>query len=358
MEHVAVIGAGPAGSAAAFVLANAGVPVDLIDRLAFPRDKTCGDAIGAKSVRSLSQLGLRHLLGSAQAVTAERYLDAQLQNLRYVEIEASGDSTVIMTRRRFDAAMRKSAILAGARPLQARFIGFGSADSSGKTVSLSFADGSVTENNYAFVIGADGARSAVAHAAGLHPGIGAACAVAVRQYMTVPSGIEPELLFFEPAVGSHNGANEYHWAFPSATDRLNVGVYSCGPSAAQGMSSRLRTFQRRLRSYFGEEEIVSPAGPVRGGIVRYDFDPTRVTTDRVALAGDAAGISNAVLGEGIFYAIRSGQLVAESLLAADLNYQSAEVLISDRLDAAFTRTVSTTRYAVHHGMSLFMRTSS
>ena len=62
---VAVIGAGPAGSAAALVLARAGARVALVDKTAFPRDKACGDLVGPRGVQALEDLGVRTGRGGA-----------------------------------------------------------------------------------------------------------------------------------------------------------------------------------------------------------------------------------------------------------------------------------------------------
>ena len=53
-----VVGAGPAGSIAALVLARAGASVALVDKAAFPRDKACGDLVGPRGVQVLAELGL------------------------------------------------------------------------------------------------------------------------------------------------------------------------------------------------------------------------------------------------------------------------------------------------------------
>ncbi|MBR7839463.1 FAD-dependent oxidoreductase [Actinospica durhamensis] len=66
---VAVVGAGPAGSVAAYAAARQGLTVALIDRSTFPRDKVCGDGIGPAAVRALQRLGLSEVFDGYQPVS-------------------------------------------------------------------------------------------------------------------------------------------------------------------------------------------------------------------------------------------------------------------------------------------------
>ena len=108
-----VVGAGPAGSVAALVLARAGVRVALVDKAAFPRDKACGDLIGPRGVQILDDLGIPR--------PGERVGDMQVVGPtgRSVVLRAFPGLTypgfgLIVPRERFDAMLRAQALDAGA----------------------------------------------------------------------------------------------------------------------------------------------------------------------------------------------------------------------------------------------------
>src|SRR5580658_8509305 len=120
---VVVVGAGPAGSIAALVLARAGARVALADKAAFPRDKACGDLIGPRGVRLLDELEIT----VPDAGTGSDLLVVG-PSRRRVRLPAFAgltyaDHGMVVPRRIFDAALREAAITAGAAPVRARISG-------------------------------------------------------------------------------------------------------------------------------------------------------------------------------------------------------------------------------------------
>ena len=163
-----VVGAGPAGSIAALVLARAGARVALLDKARFPRDKACGDFIGPRGLQLLSDLGVAEPpgldVGDMVVVgpTGRRVVLPCFDGTTYPGRARS------VTRMVFDDALRAAALAAGAegydgradRPLPAEGPGAGVAGIDGFSVED-------RELRADFVIGADGATSHVAQSAGL-----------------------------------------------------------------------------------------------------------------------------------------------------------------------------------------------
>ena len=155
-----VVGAGPAGSVAALVLARGGARVALVDRSSFPRDKACGDVVGPRGVRLLETLGVN--VPGAEAGGFE--LVAPSGRKVALPWPAAGAAyaagPLVVRRRDLDGALRDAALAAGAVPVRASVRGL-----DGEAV---ITDG--PSLSAPVVIGADGALSRVAQAAGLvHP---------------------------------------------------------------------------------------------------------------------------------------------------------------------------------------------
>ena len=113
---VLVIGAGPAGAAAANVLARAGVDVALLDRARFPRDKTCGDAVSNNGLRILEDLG------ALDAIRREPHAEVRRGIARFPDgssvAREYGDPGFIVARLTLDDAIRRAAVAAGARMIE------------------------------------------------------------------------------------------------------------------------------------------------------------------------------------------------------------------------------------------------
>jgi geranylgeranyl reductase family protein len=300
---VAVVGAGPAGATAALVLARAGVEVTLLDRVALPRDKTCGGGVVARALTTLPP-GIDIPVERRLGVVESRFAGAGVT----VTVERE-TPLVHMTRRApldfalADAARDAGAVLAAPCALERAHI---EADH----VRLETAGGPLRAR---LVVAADGATGPAGRAAGwIEP---LASVPALDAEVTAP----PRLIdrFTDRArfdLGTPPGG--YGWIFPKA-DHLSVGVGVFTRSTAR---RRLREeLQRYLHAVgLGEATVRSVRGapiPVRP---RWE-----VARGRVLLAGDAAGLADPLTGEGISLAILSGRLAAESLLAARLDAGTA-----------------------------------
>ncbi len=292
---VAVVGAGPAGACAAQALARSGARVVVLDKAAPPRYKTCGGGITARAARLLP-FELSDDLGLPCRRVALNLLDSGL----HFRIERDHPLVSMSMRAQLDARLLRAAQQAGAQlwsPCPVERI-----RNQADGVHLDTLRGPLSAG---FVIACDGAASRMAHQAGWSD-----------QPPALPA-CEWEVYVDEATLRRHQGAARfdfdlipagYAWVFPKS-DHLSIGVGAATPGPFGG--------HRVLRRYLARLGIetplrierhgyVIPSRPRRGGFAR----------GRVLLAGDAAGLIDPVIWEGIGYALHSGRLAAASLIDA------------------------------------------
>jgi geranylgeranyl reductase family protein len=305
---VLVVGGGPAGSIAALVLARGGARVALVDKARFPRDKACGDLIGPRGVQTLSDLGIGidgPQLGDMEVVgpTGRRVL-----------LRASAGATypghaVVARRARMDASLHGLAIEAGAEPFTARAAAASYTDSGQLNgFELDTEKGGAGRLTADVVIGADGALSRVAAAAGLVNEAQVLWAFAVRTYIEAAPGL-PQIHFWEP--DPHAGYPGYGWVFPGEDGDANVGL-GVGTRGDRRMGARAAKDLPAFVASVGLDP--SRVGRTIGGWIKMGMVGTNPAQGRTMLVGDAAGLVNSLQGEGIAQALASGRAAAEAVL--------------------------------------------
>ena len=308
---VAVIGAGPAGSAAALVLARAGARVALVDKTRFPRDKACGDLVGPRGVQVLDDLGVR--LAGAELVGDMRVVGPTGRSVR---LPCRAGRTypghgVALPRVVLDETLRDAALDAGCVGRIAR-AGAPLGDD-GRLAGFELSDG--TRLRADVVIGADGAMSRVASAAGLVDEGRVLWGFALRLYFDAPVDLPTIVLWDE---GRWRGFPGYGWIFPGPGGRANlgVGVGVLGDRAAAGHASRsLGAFVAVLDRFGLLDHAARLPAERLGGWLKMGMVGTTPARGPVLLAGDAAGLVNPLQGEGISEALASGRAAAEAVLA-------------------------------------------
>jgi len=328
---VAVVGAGPAGSVTALVLARAGARVVLVDKAAFPRDKACGDAVGPRGVAVLHDLGLAAEGSGAplgdMVVVGPSGNRVRLPCFEGVDFPGYG---VAVPRRGFDAWLAAQALEAGAELVKARVAGLGG-EADAPVIELD--GGRRLEADV--VIGADGATSRIGEVAGLVDARRVLWGFAVRVYLD-ETVVLPHIVLWERARGRVFPG--YGWLFPGPDGRANAGLGIGTLSdrrAGVGAARLLPAFLEHLADTGLISQPGGGPGPARlGGWLKMGMVGTTPAAGRVLLTGDAAGLVNPLQGEGIAHAMTSGRLAAEAVLAgpggAAARYRSA--IARDHLD--------------------------
>jgi geranylgeranyl reductase family protein len=285
---VAIVGAGPAGSTAAYRLARARARVLLIDKARFPRDKPCGGGLTMRAVRQLPF--------SVEPVVEDRITRARCR-LRYgpvMERESSRVLCLMTQRRKLDAFMVERAVEAGATFRD----GVRAAVDSESRLSV---DGESIEVDA--LIGADGANGMTARTLGLGGAIVNGVALEGNlPYEDLPEGDWRGSLLLELATVPGG----YGWIFPKG-DHVNVGVGGWGEEGPN-----LRRHLRVLCEQHGIE--LRRLTDVRGHRLPMRRPATVLARGRALVAGDAAGVLDPVSGDGIYEALVTSRLAAEHVL--------------------------------------------
>lgn len=311
MNHradVMVVGAGPAGSTAAKLLADRGYHVLLIDRAAFPRHKTCASWINRLAFERFTYLERRlDELVECPFFGVNFYDRSVEREGRFGETRPSG---YLSLRSKFDEGLRRIAVEAGAEFLGGR--GVVQVEEGRDGVSVRLSDG--REFSGRVLIGADGASSRVAVASGIRKGWSG------RDYVVCANADVPfdrqqihgfygERFPFRVYL-EYDGVQGYGWVFPKR-QHICVGI---GALLADGRQIRplfsrfFRDLQQRghLPASIGEEGTRFEIDPV-GAVYRL---PSLVR-GRVLLIGDAGGFVSGSTGEGIYPGMVSAEVACE-----------------------------------------------
>jgi len=313
MIDVVVVGAGPAGSAAAILLAERGWSVTLLDKAAFPRPKICGEYLSPEAARVLDRLGVLKAVDAAGAqplsgmrITAP---DGTVLDGTY---PTSGpwrgyrDHALAIRREVFDRILleRARALPVDVRERH-RVTGLLVEGGLVRGVKAESADGAPVEVRSRLVVGADGRASVVAHALGLvrpHR----LRRLALIQHVSGIEGLgDRSEIYVDPP--------DYSILNPVAPGIVNLSLVV--PLAhAKPFSARLETFMearlRQLRHLPARLAGMKAEGPVMAmGPLAYRVGEPRA--GGVLLAGDAAGFYDPFTGEGLYTALRSAELLAE-----------------------------------------------
>ncbi len=308
---VIVVGAGPAGAAAAITLARLGRTVTVVDRATFPRDKCCGDGLTASALRRVEHLGLDPgRVASWQPVDEVVVVDTAGRAVE-LPLRSTGGGLFAVSARRFDldAALLERVRESGVAVREGRAVTQVTGRPGGVSVGLD--DG--TRLAAPFVVAADGMWSPVRRLLGLTPPGYLGEWQAGRQYLT---GTGPDArklwVWFEPDM-----VPGYAWSFPLPDGGVNVGYGVLKGSNPVLKGQRVDWHERpHIARVLGPG--ASEAGPWRAWPIpaRIGRTPLAGLGGRVLFAGDAAGACDPMTGEGIAQALETGEAAARAVAQA------------------------------------------
>ncbi|MEP7288414.1 MAG: NAD(P)/FAD-dependent oxidoreductase [Chloroflexota bacterium] len=324
MYDAIVVGAGPAGSTAAIVLAQKGLHTLLVDRESFPREKACGDAVPATCFEILRDLNVNDF-GPEEIFSINRiFVKGPLKRSIALDLHQQGDANAgIVSRYVFDRALYDHALASGAEFCQLNVQG--PLLEAGKVVGIRAKSGKhEIEYRSKIVIAADGATSVIARALNPTPRTDSTTAIALRGYIETDVDLDRtiDLVFLSEVQPG------YAWFFPMNKHQANIGV----GMRADRYKNQDKTLQEMLDLYLKSPEIRDRVGQHKVTDLRSWqlplclVDQPRVF-DGALLAGDAGGFVDPLTGAGIYQAVLTGKRAAEaSIHAIEINDVSARGL--------------------------------
>jgi menaquinone-9 beta-reductase len=322
---VIVVGAGPAGSATAAYLARAGVDVLLLEKANFPREKVCGDGLTPRAVKALVGMGVP--VGEGDGWVRNKGLriiggGVRLE-LPWPELSSYPGYGLVRTRLDFDEILARTAQKAGARLLEGVTVTGPVLDDAGRITGVTARpSGAVGEPGTSYharvVVAADGNSSRLSLAMGLGKRDDRPMGVAVRTYYTSPRHQDDYLESWLDLWDGQNLLPGYGWIFGMGDGTSNVGLGMLNTSSSFGNVDYRDLLRRWLAGMPAEWGYVEEnrTQPIRGAALPMGFNRTPHYTRGLLLAGDAGGMVNPFNGEGIPYALESGELAAQFIVQA------------------------------------------
>jgi geranylgeranyl reductase family protein len=295
---VGIIGAGPAGLAAAVHLGQLGIGrIVIVDRMDFPRGKTCGSAVSPKGCAVLDELGVRG------AVTEKGYPIKGMRLLtprgRDVILASPKDVAMICNRRTLDHLLLERAQEMGAQFL-ANFPASFLLQRGDSVVGFRSADGREVRAKYTIV--ADGAHSRFAPEHGPRNLIQAI----MGWWDDVPFQANHIEMIFDSLVEPY-----YGWLFPEGPGRVNIGICYDDPRLTLNARELFDRFlDKHYRQRLGNSRQV---GDYKGHPISYTTTVQRLTSPGRIVVGEAGRMTHPATAEGIYQGMRSGMLAAQAL---------------------------------------------
>jgi geranylgeranyl reductase family protein len=309
MFDVAIIGAGPAGTAAAFDLLTEGLKVLILDKYEFPRKKACAGGITPKAYHLFKY--------DISSIVKRECRTIKINPPNKKSFFVKDEKTLCyMTRREeldlfsLNAVMDKGAVFQVTKKIQSIYEtpSFVEINTNGETYKSSY------------LIGADGANSIVRRFVSKDKFFQKQFAIEADVKIDRPENYKMEFDFSR----SKNG---YYWIFPK-DDHVNIGMYSFGLKA--------KLHPQRLYDYATERLFSTRLEAIKGYPICTGGFKYRPDSNRILLAGDAAGFAERLLGEGVYFAVKSGQHAAMAILESEHQALSAKDRYFKKLKAIQT----------------------
>ena len=339
---VIIAGAGPAGSVLAYLLAQRGLSVRLIEKARMPRYKTCGGGLTFKAIQNLPfDVSPTYELRAAGGIMA--YAGREM-----IRLELERPIAWLIMRDKFDHYLVQQAVQAGAIVSDGLTVkGY---ETVGAGIKVHTTKGSFKSN---LLVGADGVNSVISRAAGLltHRKVG----VAIEAELVVPDSVLQEqgaYATFDFGALSYG----YGWILPKS-DHLSVGVYHARPGKAANIKHDLQNYIK-MNPVLNENKPIS----IRGHHIPLGGTKQRLNNGRVLLVGDAANLADSWLGEGLYYAMKSANIAANVIVEYFENGLGDLDKYTDRINAQIVHQLAYARAIAglvnrfpHFGTTLLQR---
>ncbi len=325
---VIVVGAGPAGSTTAFYLAQAGLDVLLLEKSAFPREKVCGDGLTPRAVKALAAMGvdISEKSGWLRNKGLRVIGAGKRMELDWPELSSYPGYGLVRTRADLDQTLARRAQQAGARLLENTTVTGPLIDE--RTGRITGVKTSISERQYVArtVIAADGNSSRLSVAMGLRKRDDRPLGVAVRTYYKTPRHDDDYLESWLDLWDGDRLLPGYGWIFGMGDGTSNVGLGLLNTSQAFGNTDyreMLRSWLRGMPEEWGFTEE-NRTEPIRGAALPMGFNRTPHYHRGLLLVGDSGGMVNPFNGEGIAYAMESGEIAARTVVQAFARARATE----------------------------------
>ena len=315
---VIIVGAGPGGCGAAITLARLGYEILLVEKEKFPRSKVCGDGMSPPTLEVLDRLGVLQeiMAGSPWKIEGVKVSSpaGQWLSASFSHLKGPYPYGLVIPRREFDSLMFQ----------QARKFSNVQVLENWTVKDLILRDGSAEgvraeskgekgEFRGRFLVGADGAYSVVRRKVFPRRKVPPAGAFGLRAYFQGVQDLSPHIEIHCP----RSLLPGYGWVFPTGENSANVGV---GISSDQVKKMDLRRFfQTFVEGTPAVKDRLRGARLVehslQGGPIPLAGSWGRRSRGNILLTGDAGCFADVLTGEGIYFALRSGECAAEAVHA-------------------------------------------
>jgi geranylgeranyl reductase family protein len=342
---VIVVGAGPAGSTTAYYLAQAGLDVLLLEKSRFPREKVCGDGLTPRGVKALVAMGIS--VSEQDGWVRNRGLRVigagKRMELPWPELSSYPGYGLVRPRTDLDQMLARRAQQAGARLLEGVTVTGPLLDDRTGRITGVVAKPADADGERAYrarvIVAADGNSSRLSVGMGLRKRDDRPLGVAVRTYYQSPRHDDDYLESWLDLWDGDRLLPGYGWIFGMGDGTSNVGLGLLNTSAAFGHTdyhAMLRKWLAGMPAEWGFTEE-NRTQPIRGAALPMGFNRTPHYYQGLLLVGDAGGMVNPFNGEGIAYAMESGEILARTVAQALARARRSE---TERVLAGYPRALA------------------
>lgn len=345
---LAIVGGGPAGSAAAWQAAQSGARVVVLDKAEFPRDKPCGDGLTARAVSYLQKMGLSEEVSKFHRVDGVKVFSPSEWDLSFPRRPGMPDHGYVARRPELDTILLRHAGSSGAEIREGAEVIGPDQDANGRVIGVILKGGETVTADA--VIAADGAYSPIKRAMKLDSEYNGYSAIAIRAEMPANRPDSNMLEIYLKLAFEGDQLPGYGWVFPFGGGQINIGLGYVNSykkwqqiNATQFLGQFMETLPREweLPSI---DELKKSKG-VRAWRLPMGFTTWPPWRPGVLFAGDSLGAGKPASGAGISKALESGIAAGECALAALQNGGPGDFTnYGQRMEAAWGKEYRRGRY--------------